>query len=183
MLEIKFLEITPTRIKRILTMFLVLLLAFITTFAGVVTPMMREEAEATKKEFEKFEKVPDELMFQLIFGNNFYICFLMFIPFLGPILGFYAFYNTGRVIGAVAIAEGADPATIFMAIFILPFAWLEYIAYSIAISQSFWLTLRIFRRKAKMELIKTCMFIVLCAIILIIAAVIETMLILSIPKT
>lgn len=182
-MEIGFLKITPTRIKRILTMFLVLLLAFLITFIGTITPVTQEEAEARRREFEKFERIPDEFMFQLIFGNNFYLCLLMFLPFLGPILGFYVLHNTGQVIGAVAIAEGFNPATTFITIFIFPFAWMEYIAYSIAISQSFWLTLSIFRRKFKVELFKTCIFIVLCAIILILAALIESLLLLSIPKT
>lgn len=183
-MEIEFLKITPTRIKRILTVFLVLLLAFLITFIGTITPITQEEAEATRRrEFEKFERIPDELMFQLMFGNNFYLCLLMFLPFLGPILGFYVLYNTGQVIGAIAVAGGFNPATTFITLFIFPFAWMEYIAYSIAISQSFWLTLSIFRRKFKVELLKTCIFIVLCALILILAALIESLLLLSIPKT
>jgi uncharacterized membrane protein SpoIIM required for sporulation len=182
-LEIEFLKITPIRIKRILTTFLILLLAFLITFIGTVTPMTQEKAETTRRELEKFERIPDEFTFQLIFGNNFYLCLLMFLPFLGPILGFYVLYNTGQAIGAIAITRGFNPAAMFITLFIFPFAWMEYIAYSIAISQSFWLTLSIFRRRFKVEFLKTCIFIVLCAIILIIAALIETILLISIPKT
>jgi len=180
--DIEFLKITPARIKRLMAIFLALLLAFLTTLAGVVTPMTREEAVETKKEFERHTAVPDEVLFQLIFGNNFYLCFLMFIPILGPIFGFYVLYNTGRMIGAMAIAEQLSPSMVLVGLFILPFAWLEYIAYSIAISQSFWLTLSLVRRKFKIELVKTCLFITLCALILIVAALIETVLLLSVSR-
>jgi len=177
--NIEFFRITPRRIKRLIAVFLVLLLALLTTFAGTITPITRKEAIETKKEFEKYTDVPDEVLFQLIFGNNFYLCFLMFTPVLGPILGFYVLYNTGRVIGAMAAAEQLDPTIVFVNLFLFPFAWLEYLAYSIALSQSFWLSLSLIRRKFKVELVKTCLFITFCAGMLIVAALIETMLILS----
>jgi hypothetical protein len=44
-----------------------------------------------------------------IFGNNFMICLIMFIPIVGPIFGLYALFNTGTAITAIATSQGYPP--------------------------------------------------------------------------
>ena len=87
-----------------------------------------------------------------LIGNNFMICLLMFIPIFGPSLGFYALFNTGVVINAISIAENYPSGLVFTALFLTPVAWIEYVAYSTALSESIWLFKRFLEKRGKSEL-------------------------------
>lgn len=114
---------------------------------------------------------------QYIFGNNFFICLLMFIPIIGPLLGAYVLFNTGAVIGAIAAAEGYPLILAFVALFLTPVAWLEFAAYSVSMSESVWLFRRILQGRGKHEFRNTCLFVTICAVLLLVGAVVETALI------
>lgn len=160
----------PTKIKRILTIVAFFFLSIIITVVGVLTPLGPEEASEIKKELEELR---GNINVQLIFGNNFMLCLVMFVPIAGPIFGLYVLYSTGVVIAAASIAEGLPSLIVFLFLFAFPFTWLEFLAYSIAFAQSVWLTWRIIRHKSKRELVNTCIFISICAVMLLIAAIIE----------
>jgi hypothetical protein len=151
------------------------------TLAGVLTPLSLEEIEMISEELgQRRESIIEMNIFQSassIFGNNFMICLLSFTPVAGPIFGFFVLYNTGVVIAADSIANGFHPMLGFISLFILPIAWLEFAAYSTAFAESVWLTWFIIKGKGKNELAKTCIFITICAVILLAAAFIETVLI------
>ncbi|MEM2995522.1 MAG: stage II sporulation protein M [Candidatus Bathyarchaeia archaeon] len=170
----------PPLIKRIVTISIIFIFAVAMTTVGTLTPIEKKEAEELNKEFEEtitFLKEHDSLL-QFIFGNNFMLTLIMFIPFVGPVFGGYVFYNTGYVIAADAAVKGYNPTLRFLFILILmPFAWLEFAAYSAAIAESMWLTYRIFQGKGKRELENASKFIAFCAVILFVAAIIETALI------
>jgi hypothetical protein len=108
-----------------------------------------------------------------IFLNNFPICLVIFIPVLGPLIAFSIMYNTGRVIAAVAIVRGVNPGALFAATFIFPHSWIEYSAYGLALSQSFWLIVGIARHRTKSELVSTLIMIGASAVILFVAAIVE----------
>jgi uncharacterized membrane protein SpoIIM required for sporulation len=116
-------------------------------------------------------------LMQYIFGNNFFICLLMFIPILGPLLGCYILFNTGTVIGAIATAGGYSSVIALVALFLTPIAWLEFAAYSVSMSESVWLFRRILQGRGKHEFKNACLFIALCAVLLLVGALIETALI------
>jgi uncharacterized membrane protein len=163
-----------SRIRRILTILAFFLLSLIITIAGVFTSLSREEANDINSELEKIRQ---NINTQLIFGNNFMISLIMFVPIIGPIFGFYALYNTGVAIAAQSIGEGIHPLTVFLFLFIFPPTWLEFIAYSTAIAESFWLAWRIIKHKGKKEIVNACILISICAVMLLIAAIIEIALI------
>lgn len=167
----------PTSGKRILTVIFFLLTSLLTTFAGALTPLSMEKAEEINKEVEKIQKSVSEAdLFRgttIIFGNNFVLCLLFFVPFLGPIFGFSILYNTGVVVAAQSVSKGINPVLALLSLFIFPFAWLEFLAYSIAFTQSFWLIFRTMQRAWKKEFINTCIMVTICAVILLIAAIIE----------
>ena len=165
----------PSKIKRILTIAIFFFISFIITIAGALTPLSPSDARNIKQEFDKISANPSV---QLIFGNNFMICLIMFIPVVGPIIGGYALYSTGVVIAAESIIGGLPPLAAFLSLFIFPFAWLEFLAYSTALAESFWLIWRIFHRKIKRELVNACILISICAAMLFAAAMIEMALIL-----
>ncbi|MEM3566782.1 MAG: hypothetical protein QXK18_07925 [Candidatus Bathyarchaeia archaeon] len=170
-------EELPASVKRILTVIFFLLISLLITFAGALKPLNMEEAEEINKEMEKIHKSVSEVdLFRgttIIFGNNFVLCLLFFVPFLGPIFGFSILYNTGVVVAAQSVSEGANPVLALLSLFIFPFAWMEFLAYSIAFTQSLWLIFRTIQGAWKKELINTCIMVTICAVILLTAAIIE----------
>jgi uncharacterized membrane protein SpoIIM required for sporulation len=112
-----------------------------------------------------------------IFGNNFFQSLILFTPFVGPLYGALVFFNTGTVIAIIASATNSDAGVQFAELFIYPHTWLEFIAYSLAMSQSVFLSTAVVRERVRQELVRTCIIITVCALILLIAAIFEVTLI------
>ena len=167
--------------KRILSVIIILIIALIVTASGLLVSINLEEAEAINKNLNQTINYLTEEggIVQFIFGNNFMICLLMFIPIIGPIIGFYALFNTGIVINAIAIVEGYPTSLVFTALFLTPVAWIEYIAYSIAISESVWLFRRFTQKRGRSWLKITSIFISICAALLVLGAIVEAIIILA----
>lgn len=161
---------------RIQTTVLFLAIALIVTSFGAVTPVSQQEIEDYKR-FEK-EELPHIVNVQYIFGNNYLICLGMLTPFAGPFWGAYVLFSTGKVFAAIGAVQAVHPLYLLATTFLFPFAWLEYLAYSLALNQSLWLTMAVFQRKPKRELRNTCIIATLAAVILLAAAIIEVELIL-----
>jgi hypothetical protein len=168
-------EASP-RNKRIISIIIVFVFSILITTAGVLTPVEEHEAIETRNELNDMINWLKEknLLLHFIFGNNFMITLIMFIPIIGPLFGGYVFYNTGVLIAALATAQNAPPTLVFLLLFLTPVAWLEFFAYSTAIAESIWLVRRILQRRGKHELVNASMFISICAVLLAVAAVIET---------
>jgi len=120
-----------------------------------------------------------------IFGNNFFYCMIVFIPVIGPIFAGLIVFHTGILIANIASATGVNSFRLFTTTLMFPHAWLELFAYSFAMSQSIILTkifLRSIRRSSyrkyfQHELVRTCITITVIALLLILAAIIEVVLI------
>ena len=168
--------------KRIFSATIFLVISILITSMGMLVPLNQEEAELINNNLNQTVSSLsiDGGMVQFIFGNNFMICLLMFIPLIGPLLGFFALFNTGIAINAISIAESYPSALVFIALFLTPIAWIEYAAYSTAISESVWLFKRILEKRGRRELRIACVFIAFCAILLLIGAIVETAIILGI---
>jgi hypothetical protein len=117
-----------------------------------------------------------------IFLNNFEICLLMFVPFVGIAIGSIVLFQTGSVLAAVTITESASrglnlpPILVFALLFILPFTWLEFISYSTALSESFWLIRRGIQGEWKREIKNLGKLLLITAVLLAIGAFIEALL-------
>ena len=172
---------SSTKRKRILSAIAILTIAVLITALGMLIPTSQQEAEFINNNLNQTVNslTQDGRIVQFIFGNNFMICLLMFIPIIGPLLGFYALFNTGTVINAIAIAEGYPSGLVFIALFLTPVAWIEYAAYSTAISESIWLFRRILQKQTWKELRNTSIFISICGVLLLIGAIIETVIIVA----
>jgi len=175
-LELGFWRNVPTRIKRVLTIMMFFFLSVTVTVAGILTPLSSERASEMR---EEMEEIRENVSLQFIFGNNFMICLAIFVPFAGPIFGSYVLYNTGVVIAAESIAEGLPSLLVLVFLFAFPFTWLEFLAYSMAFSQSAWLIWRIIQHRGRDELVCTCILVSICAVMLLIAAITEIILISS----
>jgi len=186
-MAMKFWKESSSRFKRFITIIFFLVLSIVVTVAGILTPMSLQDAQDRSKDLNTTQQEIRSLsvweMTLAIFENNFLICLLMFIPFVGFFIGSYVLYNTGLVIGAVGLTS--DPhisgVLIFLALFIFPFSWLEYIAYATGFSGNLWLSWRIIRRKGLWELRRTAKLIAISAGLLFAGALIEALIIASSP--
>jgi hypothetical protein len=169
---------SPRR-KRIITIIIVFIISIAITAAGTLAVFNKQDANQINDDLngEVDSLKVNGLLLQFIFGNNFMINLIMFAPFIGPLFGAYVLYNTGAVIAATATAQGFPSTLSFFSLFLTPIAWLEYLSYSIGIAESVWLTRRILQRGGKHELVNTSRFISICAVLLLVGAVVETMLI------
>lgn len=174
---------TPTKIKRILTIAAFFLLSLIITVAGILTPLGEEDANILGGQLDDTQQTIDNLpemqQVSFIFGNNFMICLAGFVPIIGSAFECYVLYSTGVVISAYSVYKNVQtsPLLLFFLLFILPFTWLEFLAYSIAMTESFWLAWRIIQRKGKREIRNACILLSICAVMLLVAAIIEAALI------
>jgi hypothetical protein len=107
--------------------------------------------------------------------NNFRICLIEFIPIVGPIFGAVSFVATGYDLGAISLALGIPPYLYMFFEFLNPIFWIEFTAYSIAIAESIWLYRRLMQKKYG-ELKTTAILIGVCAALLVVGAIVESML-------
>jgi len=169
----------PSKIRRIVAIAALFLLSIIVTVAGILTPLSDEEINILGKQLDDTQKTIDGMaemqQVSLIFGNNFMICLAGFIPIIGPVFECYVLYSTGVVVSAYSAYEGiqTSPLLVFFLLFLMPFTWLEFLAYSTSMAASLWLTWRIIQRKGKRELVNACILISICAVMLLMAAIIE----------
>jgi len=158
-------------------------LGILATCVGAVQTLSQQEANQINNDLDQLR---NSISIQYIFGNNLFICLLMFIPVVGWVLGFWILYNTGVVIaaqGMTASAQGIPTLLLFFVLFIFPFTWLEFISYSTGLAEGFWLIVRAIqsigkkRVSFKRELKNASILISIVTIMLLVAAIIETALI------
>lgn len=149
--------------------------AVIIMAAGAAMPVNPTDAQTSynelQTEFKYIATVPG------IFGNNFFQSLIMFTPFIGPLYGALVFFNTGIVIAIIASATNTNAGLLLMTLFLYPHTWLEFIAYSLAMSQSVFLSIAIVRGRFRQELVRTCVIMAVCVLILLLAALLEVILI------
>jgi hypothetical protein len=169
---------SPMR-KRIITILVIFVAIVILTAIATMTPIDETQARQTYNDLNQTvnDLKNNNALLQFIFGNNFELTLIMFVPFIGPIFGFYVLYNTGVVLEASAIAQNLPPTLSYVVLFLTPVVWLEFAAYSTAMAGSIWLSARIIQNRAKHELTNTAKFIAICAVLLLLGAIVETVLI------
>jgi hypothetical protein len=153
-----------------------LLFVIIVITIGSVSSLSTNEGEEILESFES--NLPD-IATTPIFINNFLIAVIMFIPVLGPIMGTIILHTTGVVIAATAMSVNLPGVWLLLGLLIFPFAWLEFISYSIAITQSIFLVIGLLRSRFKNELFRTAFLILTVFVMLFVAAFIEAILILA----
>jgi uncharacterized membrane protein SpoIIM required for sporulation len=168
-----------SRRKRIFTIIAVFIVALVVTVVGSFVPVSPQDASQISNDLNQTVTTMQSqgTLFQYIFGNNLIICMVMFIPIIGPVLGLYIMYNTGNVIGAIAVSGGYSPLLALVALFITPVAWIEFAAYSTAMAESVWLFRRLFQGHGLRELRNMTVFVTICTVLLVLGAIVETALI------
>jgi len=83
------------------------------TVTGTLAPLSEEEAAEINQELNKTRELIMSADFlrgtTMIFGNNFVLCLIFFIPIFGLVFGFYVLYSTGVVIAAESVSIGVHP--------------------------------------------------------------------------
>lgn len=173
---------TPSRQKRLIAGVVSFVILILATVSGVATSLSAQEAESLSRGIEQTRQDVQNMTIVggalAIFTNNFPLSLVMFVPFLGPLFSIFVMYNTGLVINAESItARPPLPGIlVLLLLFVFPHTWMEFVAYSIAFSESIWLSRRIIQRKFKSELPNTLQFILIVLLILLAAAFVEILL-------
>ncbi|KYH41390.1 MAG: hypothetical protein AYL32_005910 [Candidatus Bathyarchaeota archaeon B26-2] len=181
-------EVRPLKVsllKRLKLIAIFFAVGFLSTVAGVLSSVDPSEAQMIVRETENLRDTilnTPGIGVAAIFGNNLMHCLLMFVPVLGLIQGVYVLYSTGRVLAALGMLYGSDPLHLMLVMMVFPHAVMEYVAYSIALSESFWLTYVTARgglKAARRELNDAAKMIVVSTVILLLAAVVEMVILLQ----
>jgi hypothetical protein len=164
--------------KRVYSILLVFLVAVLALIIGSLTTLSHSQAQYISDTLNQTlnENRVNNTLIQHIFINNFIICLLMFIPLAGAGLGLYILYNTGVALSAIASIQGYPAYSGILNLVVTPIFWIEFAAYAIAMAQSIWLFRRMLQGRWG-ELKWTSVFIGVCALLLVVGAVVETWLI------
>ena len=178
-------DASPKR-KRIYSVIFMLILAIATTLIGTLVPISDEYARLINDTLNQTvtNNTANGTLIQHIFLNNFLLCLAMFIPLAGAVFGLFVMLNTGIALGAtlrlqsITAASAAVPnislTTAILGLIGIGLTFLlEYVSYSIGISESIWLFRRLTQRRWR-ELKNTAILIGIVAVFLIIASLVET---------
>ena len=158
--------------SRIVITSVFLILALLVTSAGVLT--LRIDIADAQRQIEAIESEMTRLNdVRAIFGNNLIHTLVMFVPFVGPIWGFFVLFNTGTFIALFSVAAGISPMLALVVLLFTPVLWLGFGVYSAAMAASIVLLLQIVRRWARTEIVRTCVLFTVCALALLSSAIIE----------
>jgi hypothetical protein len=176
---------SPKR-KRIYSIIFMLVLAILVTLIGTLVPISAQDAKQINDSLNQTVTTnrANGTLIQSIFINNFGLCLAMFIPLVGAVFGLYVLFSTGIALGAefrtqtagasTAVAANISPTTAITALLFIGLVFLlEYVSYSIAISESVWLFRRLSQRRWG-KLKTTGILIGLVATLLITGAIVET---------
>ena len=166
-----------THRKRVYSILAVLVVCVIVMGLGSLVPVDQQTAKQIDSQLNQTRETLSAQgnLTPYIFGNNFLICLLMFIPLIGPLAGLFILFSTGVAISAIATAEGYPSWLAFISLFLSPHSWLEFAAYATAMAAGVWLFWRFIkgRKRGFQELRVTCIFITICALLLALAAFVE----------
>jgi len=176
-LDLSFWTNASTRRKRIYTFLLILVGAIVLTAIGASIPISHSAATQFYDQLNQTvsQQKANGTVPQFIFLNNFRICLIFFIPIVGPLFGVLTFVSTGYGIGAEAQVLGFPPLLYVFAELLNPIFWIEFTAYSIAIGESIWLLRRLIQKRYG-ELKTAAILIGVCAVLLVVGAIVESML-------
>ena len=174
------------RRKRIYSIVFMLVLAILATLIGTLVPISAQDAKQINDSINQTVTTnrANGTLIPSIFLNNFGLCLAMFIPLAGAAFGLFIMFNTGVALGAelrtqsasasTAAASSISPTTAVIGLLFIGLTFLlEYVSYSIAISESVWLFRRLSQKRWS-ELKITGMLIAMVAALLITGAVVET---------
>lgn len=150
---------------------------FVLAFSvGTAILLSPEQADNIRQELGQRNKNLDQVG---IFANNLVPSLEMFIPAAGVIIGGYAAFSTGQAFNAFALANPVLKSIFPLSLLITPFAIMEILAYSLAMSRSAIIAYYLVRKPRswkqswKKYLIPTMVEIAIVVLVLLIGSIIE----------
>jgi len=144
---------------------------FVSTLIGTFMPVDPELAKQIEEAYKQFEQYGPSV----ILLNNAFASIIMMVPLLGLGSAVYVAYTTGIALASVSSLAGIDPRLSFMFTFLMPHSILEFLAYSLALSENLAICQRILTRKElDKELRYLLATLIMVTIILTIGALVET---------
>jgi len=186
-MSLEFWKNASSKRRRIIIIVTFFVFAILVTIVGILTPMSSQQRIDENNELNNTQQQIQNMDLAhrtaAIFLNNFEICLLMFVPFVGIILGTFVLFNTGSVLAAETLTynlthgTNLPPIGVFATLFVFPFAWLEFISYSTGLSEGFWLIRRGLQGELKREIKNLAKLVLITAALLAAGALIEAALI------
>jgi hypothetical protein len=172
--------------KRIYSAFFVVILIVVVTIIGFAIPPSSQDEKLLYNQLNQLQTqgIATGTLPLDFFIHNFLLCLLMFIPLVGLPIGLFIMFSTGqgfRALIDVQIASGVSSATpqiqastaiLILAGAVLTFIF-EYTSYTLGMTESIWLFRRLTQRRWH-ELKYTAIFIGVAALLLTIAAIVES---------
>lgn len=167
--------------KRAYSFVFILLLSVLVTVAGTLMPLSEEDAALLSDNVNTILSENDTFasLTSAIFVNNFVLCLLMFIPVFGAMFGVFVLFSTGVGIHALSIVQGLPVSVALLSLMITPIFWIEFVSYSLGMSESIW-SFRRFTQRRWAYIAWTALFIGITALLLAVGAIVEAWLILSV---
>jgi hypothetical protein len=162
--------------SRLLYLALAAGLFFLSFYVGAVVWISPEHAANIRQELGQRNKNLDQLG---IFANNLAPSLEMFIPAAGLVVGAYSAVSTGLAFNAFALANPALKSIFPLSVLISPFAIMEILAYSLAMSRSAIIAYYLVRKPRswknswKKYLIPTIIEVAIVVLVLYIGSVVE----------
>lgn len=169
-----------TKRKRLYSLLFIFVMSVVVTYAGTLVPLSTEDATTIYNQVNQTLTENNDFasLTGAIFVNNFSLCLIMFIPVAGAVFGFFTLFSTGTAIGAISMVQGFPAILQLILLMITPIFWLEFVSYSVGMTESIWLFRRLTQRRWR-ELKWTAIAIGVTAGLLAIGAVVEAWLILA----
>jgi len=160
--------ITRPRMTRVIAFVLCINLFTMGIIFGNNTPMSNEKANEILEPFLDLEQSFTNIAFNNIINN-----LLLFTPGIGVLLLAYSGYNTGLVLAAVSFQTESSNLSYFMMLLSNPVFWIEVIAFCLAATQGIMFLLGWLTKRKNIEGRNTLIVMVVCFLLLIVAAYIE----------
>jgi len=178
---------SPKR-KRIYSLTFVFVLSITATLVGMLIPLSPQEAQLISDQLNQtvIENTAKGTLIPTILLNNLSLCLLMFIPLAGLAIGLFILFSTGMAIRAIfdiqsataisgAASADIQASTAILALVLIGLTFLlEYVSYSLAMTESVWLFRRILQKRWR-ELKNTAICIGIVALLLVLGAIVETL--------
>jgi len=160
--------VTRPRMTRVLIFAFCIAVFTMGIIVGSNTPMTEEKSDEILGPFLDFEP-----SFSNIASNNIINNLLLFTPGISVLLLAYSSYNAGLVLAAISFQTELSNLSYFMMLLSNPVFWIEVIAFCLAATQGVMFLLGWLTKRRNIEGRNTLIVMVVCFLLLIVAAYIE----------
>ena len=168
------------RLLLLLGVFVLELLLFFGATIVPIDPAARQQVQQAAKDLQNSaaHQAPTAVL-GTIFSNNVKVALAELIPGAGAVVFFITMVNTGQVVQVVGLSSGVPGALLGSLLFVFPFTIVELSAYALAVCSGTMLVIAWRRKRLRKEARVFVYEIVGVVLILLLAATMETITLLS----